>query len=195
MPRHQDGETRIRAEKLLADNKAFFNQITDPDDFRAIIMGQVYIETMLSRLLEKNSLSEKGRFYVTVAHAYKNNLFEDFWKRRLEKLGDIRNIFAHELGGTLRPHDAAELRTIFEEDGDTILLDFFSQSIVPLLGKNDASPEFLDRVTVRSAMMIVYTFLMQLYNDDKGVLLTPSPFAEALVRFVDHLVADTSQDT
>jgi hypothetical protein len=52
MAKQRTPEERERLDKMLRDNPELIRSLADPDDFRAVIIGQTYIEALLTLILE-----------------------------------------------------------------------------------------------------------------------------------------------
>jgi hypothetical protein len=103
MTKQRTEQDRERLDQILRDNAQLIESLADPDDFRAVIIGQTYLETVLTLILELH-FENKTKRLPGMSYDTKLSLaaaFDDIkpsWLSLLKTLADIRNDFAHKLG-------------------------------------------------------------------------------------------------
>ena len=158
------GEDTIRnfstlLDKLVRDNPELIRSLSDPDDFRAVIIGQTYIGALLTLILEYHFTDPTKRlpgmsFDTKLALALAFGDVNPAWVPILKKLAEMRNDFAHKLGHyEVTQERARKLEQLVKQYGSEIGRDRRAADRAngrprPLCGRSSAgfrrrdSPEF-----------------------------------------------------
>jgi hypothetical protein len=176
--RSEGNQERIRT--VLAEDSQLQARLSDPDDFQAVIIGQTYIEALLSQFFEHRFVYPVG--YVPFGQMLSfviafGDLSEDY-RNSLNALATLRNDFAHKLDHKLsdEPQHMSNLKkhmsTIddyFSTDADpTPLLPAAIEAFAGLTDKLSA-----DQLLVRASFFFMYLVLFGDYERLHGTTTSP----------------------
>jgi hypothetical protein len=168
---------RTRTDKLLREDDALMSCIYDKDDFRSIIIGQTFIETVIAQMIDLRCVHPIDRwmsFDMKLSLAYALGVIDVSWIPTLKRLADMRNAFAHKLGHS--DFDKARVREL-REDMKALEYDIFYAFMSPkiyaaLYDRQDDFDQQLfqklsfddDRSLVRSCIFMVFLYLFNTYE-------------------------------
>ena len=172
----------MMARKLVAEERSFIDQqvrdkgkflrvALQEDDFRAIIICQTYVETLVQRLYQRQlhvqDIYNPTGFANHLMLAVSLGEIEDAARVPLQQIADIRNVLAHQLGGSVK---ATEIKPVTKSLKKVPLMrDMYPGALKVIQDRSMLSNITDSGKEIRALLLTAYFYCLLRYQDEQPV--------------------------